>query len=121
MFGSDIHLPISFKDIVEFYRPVQYMGQSGLSHWHNRMGNAAPKPRGFRDLIGMQEFAQYGTVDYAFMGAVCNTSDKHGNLSSGSWDTQVYGAVAAFPLIAGIVPYRASLLRPAGIITVVVA
>jgi len=95
LFIPDMHLPVSFKDVVELHRSIQYMGQRGLSRRHNRMGNTAPKPRSFRDFIGMQEFAQDRPVDYAFMGAVCNTSDEHGNLSLGSWYTLVYGAAAA--------------------------
>lgn len=108
MFIPDMHLPITFQDVIKFHGSIQHMGQRGLSRRYDRMGNAASKPCGFRDFIGMEEFAQERTIDYTFMGAVCNSSDEHRDLSSGSWDTQVFGVVATVPRTAAP-PYRASL------------
>jgi hypothetical protein len=82
-----MHLPHSLKDIIEFHRSFQNMGQRGLPHRYDGVSDTAAESGGLRDLIGMQEFTQDGTVDDAFMRTVGNSTDEHGDLQQdlGLW------------------------------------
>jgi hypothetical protein len=77
LFRSDMHLPVPAEDIVEFCGSFQQVREGLFSRGNDGMGDTAPEPGHFRDIIGMEEFAENGTVDDAFMGAVGTVADEH--------------------------------------------
>lgn len=75
LLSVDMHLPVPFEDVIEFHGTLQDMGQGRFTCRHDGVGNAAAKSRCLWYLIGVQEFAEDGPVDDAFMGACGNIAD----------------------------------------------
>jgi hypothetical protein len=57
------------------------MRQRGLSSWYNSVGYTAAQSCCLWHLIRMEEFAQDGPVNNAFMRTVGDITDEHGRIS----------------------------------------